>query len=47
MGEVDIDGEVMENFCRVQTALAIENAMHNLDKGNYNEGQSLLDQAIA
>ena len=27
MGEVDEDGEVMENFCRVEAASAIEEAL--------------------
>ena len=38
MGEVDVDGEVMENFCRVEAASAIENAINDLDEGNYEKG---------
>ena len=38
MGEVDEDGEVMENFCRVEAALAIENAMKDVNEGNYKNG---------
>jgi hypothetical protein len=35
---IDEDGEVMENYCRVKAANAIEEALQQADLGKFDEG---------
>jgi hypothetical protein len=38
IGEIEEDGEVMENYCRVQAALAMKAALDAGNQGKYEEG---------